>query len=76
MPEQKPSIGRIVHWFAEDLDWLGGQPYAAAIITGLNDDDTVNVTVFPDGPLPFGKTHIPQGRATDRRFWWQWPERV
>lgn len=77
---QKPSIGRIVHWYARDAEnWLDGQAFAAAIITRVNDDDTVNVTVFPDGPPPFGKTHIPYGQAAeaaDRWFWWQWPERV
>lgn len=43
MPEQKPSVGRIVHFK------VGENVVRPAIITQVWNDDCLNLAVFPDG---------------------------
>lgn len=64
----KPSIGRIVHFIAE-VD----QTHLAAIVTAVNDDGTVNLTVF-GGNGGYGFSfNVSEGEEAGT---WHWPERV
>ncbi|NGP62728.1 hypothetical protein FLT15_31675 [Paenibacillus thiaminolyticus] len=63
---QKPSIGRIVHYHVEDCEPL------AAIITAVVADKVVDLCVFaPDG-ISFQK-NVLYGEDDAR---WSWPPRV
>ncbi|HEX9986951.1 MAG TPA: hypothetical protein VGE45_00525 [Chloroflexia bacterium] len=46
---QRPSIGRIVHYVARK-NGTADTKCQAAIITAVNDNETVNLQVFNDGP--------------------------
>ncbi len=73
--EQKPSIGRIVHFKENKED----SECTAAIITKVNNDGTVVLTVFE----PFKNAHVfaivdfegknPLSKLVGE---WHWPERV
>jgi hypothetical protein len=53
-----PSVGRIVHVKHIGASRLRGEAScAAAVISGVNEDGTVNVHVFEDGPG--GTTYAP-----------------
>lgn len=74
--KQKPSIGRIVHytWANED-----GDEHCAAIITGVNDDDTINLMVFAfEGMFPIknAKHSEPDEDGMFNSFSWHFPERI
>lgn len=70
----KPTVGRIVHYVSMgDRDGVFDPQTLAAIITGLNGDDTVSLKVFYrkgscDMPkVPFSETPV--------RGHWNWPPR-
>jgi hypothetical protein len=70
--DQKPSVGRIVHYHR--LDW--SQPLAA-IITGVQPDgEHVFLAVFPPGaPAFFPARSIPYTPDSAHASW-SWPPRV
>lgn len=74
---QKPSIGRIVHFYGED----GGLDPSPAIITKVHSDTMVNLRVFYDEGTPERVTSVPLfetregGGAQTNRFC-IWPPRV
>jgi hypothetical protein len=74
--EQKPSIGRIVHYtrsgYVPECDYPAPE---AAIIIGVNPDGTVRLHVFREGAafdalvVPFSETPMTPGC-------WSWPPRT
>lgn len=68
----QPTVGRIVHYRASDVD----KPIAA-IVTEINDDDTVGLTIFP----PYVKTYtsvsyfVGAVKHGDEPGQWNWPPR-
>ena len=87
MSEQKPSVGRIVHYHPGDQEDRKGQPYPA-VITHVWSDTCVNLETMNDGsfPLRIGSTGMDveknptsvclanEGQTEGRR--WEWPPRV
>jgi hypothetical protein len=70
--DQKPSIGRIVHFVEEN------GAHSAAIVTGVQGDVIVGLLTAPfrDSPMsishPAGFTHDESGQTPAT---WHWPER-
>ena len=77
MPEQKPSLGRIVLFRSHVSD---GQSEHPAIITRVWTDTCVNLTVFPDYGEPKLFSSVVQnedvGTAHAGQQAWRWPPRV
>lgn len=76
--EQKPSVGRIVHYQPtnEQQGKKDGQPYPA-IITHVWGDDCVNMEINNDRSFPFnGDRCMTSVMRGDGRGQWQWPPRV
>ena len=81
--EQKPSVGRIVHYTPADAGNTSkpnkGQPYPA-IITHVWGDTCVNLCVCADGSFPLGEpndvpTSVNYSESGGERTW-RWPPRV
>lgn len=78
--EQKPSIGRIVHYTnLGDKDGKYPPETQAAIITGLDVDDLVSLHIFYKTGQ-FDMTSVPfttaQAGSNEARGHWSWPEKV
>lgn len=90
--QQRPSIGRIVHYTPPEATAIdkatkegGGQPFPA-IITHVNDDGTPNLHVFNDGEFGLRgtntPTHVPEfdphpeAKNDSPNGFWFWPPRV
>ena len=76
--EQKPSIGRIVHYNDDAYTWQtwqGREPdnWLAAIICRVHSDTTVNLSVFDANGNTMPRTLVEMG---DGRYQWRWPPRV
>jgi hypothetical protein len=73
--EQKPSVGRVVHY--RSYGTPGGEylpECRAAIVTEVVEDGHAGLAVLnPEGV--FFNRNVPQGNADDRGTW-HWPERV
>lgn len=80
--DQKPSIGRIVHYFPNEADTqarANGATVVSAIITTVWNPETgyVNLTIFPDLGGAFGRLSIyHKSTATEGNSYWDWPARV
>lgn len=75
MAEQKPSVGRIVHYTnLGDKDGKYPAETQAALITAVHPDNTVSLKIFyrtgifDMDPVPFSDT--------PRRGHWNWPPRA
>jgi hypothetical protein len=69
--EQKPSVGRIVHYKAPANDEYEARIFAT-VITRIQDDEAVDLCVF--GQAGFG---FRQGvKKGDEQSQWNWPARV
>ena len=78
MSERQPSIGRIVHYRRAPY-MAGGAPVMAAIIVGLNDDETVNLQIFQNSlaALIFENAVAEAASAGQAQpGQWFWPPRV
>ncbi len=64
----KPTIGRIVH-----LNRGANFKPSAAIIAGINPDETVNLAAFNEGGAPFNAVCV-RGPSPDPGCW-NWPPR-
>lgn len=73
--DQKPSIGRIVHYTnLGDQDGKYPPTTQAAIVTGLNDDGTVSLHVFyKTGQFDLASCAYD---ADGARGTWRWPPRA
>ena len=76
--EQRPSIGRVVHYVSSDnaKTWPACK-HNAALITSINEDATVNLSVIPDGLnyiIPMQR--IKQDEDEKYLGTWHWPERT
>ena len=74
--EQKPSCGRIIHYVAYGTpggEYKPGQ-CRPAIVTEVNDDGTVKVTIFQTEGT-FTKQALCQDEQK-KPGTWHWPERV
>lgn len=79
--DQKPSVGRIVHFGHPVYDKnrqdspVFAEPWAA-IITQVNEDDTVHLTMFePTTPTPSVRTRVKFSPLLEADHW-SWPSRV
>lgn len=83
MSTQKPSIGRIVHYNPHPNDLMviqamGGYSTApaAAIITAVNSDTSVNLKVITDGPHDLWKPYVMLAQESGEVYSWEWPPRT
>lgn len=79
--EQKPSVGRIVHYFPSEQDTEalsnGNDGPIAAIVTRVWDaSGCVNLTVFPDYSSPVARSSVLPRSDALRTNSWEWPPRV
>ena len=79
MPEQEPSIGRIVH-YNEDAYLTAQLPtplepdrWIAALVVEVNMDMTVNLVIWDETGGRSFRSLVSHG--TDR-YQWRWPPRV
>lgn len=81
----KPTVGRIVHYLTDRSPVTPNHTWpapSAAIITGVNDDGTVNLAVFPDRygtqgqytPRAMGVPQLDEGLPIQPTCWC-WPPR-
>lgn len=69
--QQKPSIGRVVHFVA---DWLAHVP---ADVCRVNDDGTVDLFVKDVVAVSsYFKFNVPFDETGQTRHTWHWPEYV
>jgi len=76
MPDQKPSVGRIVHYVSY------GTPKGeftsqcrAAIVAGVNEDGTLDLAILNPTGMFFNQSVM--GDLTENQGGtWHWPERV
>lgn len=77
MAEQRPSIGRIIHYHeALEEGGLSREP-TAAIIVAVHSDECVSLMTFPFGCQPTEVTSVCySASAEERNERWCWPPRV
>lgn len=78
-PPQKPSIGRMVHYYPKNAP--AGKKCYPATITHVNDNGTVNLHVCNDGAFRLLSSSIPvnvplQQNDEEAEGYWAWPPRV
>lgn len=76
MSEQKPSVGRIVHYVSYGTP--GGEYVSecrAALVTEANTSDTVGLAVMNPTGMFFNRT-IVHDESDKAGGTWHWPERV
>ena len=78
MSDQKPTVGRIVHYFplsfaADGVTQIPGEP-AAAIIVHVHKDGTVNLQAF--FKLSAGSYFYPRVSQGDGPCQWNWPKKA
>lgn len=69
--EQKPSVGRVVHY----VSGRSGN-HLAAIIAFVNEDGTVNLGAFDEFGGHMQRRHVPYDASAKVAGSWHWPERV
>jgi hypothetical protein len=72
LPDQKPSVGRIVHYHYPDAGPI------AAIVTAVNKDGTCELTLFhahPNFSATIRKSDVLYA-VGPRALHWNWPPRV
>lgn len=74
MNEQKPSVGRVVHFVAPYVS-VGDDAHRAATIAHVNADGTVNLGILDRNGKTFSRTNIPYDEQK-AVCTWHWPERV
>lgn len=73
--DQKPSVGRIVHYVnLGDRDGKFPPKTQAAVITGLNDDGSVDLKIFYRSGI-FDRQRVAFSKIGERGCW-NWPPRV
>lgn len=72
--EQKPTVGRIVHYFPTASEFHKNGPFAA-IVTRVVDDRWVDLSIFPPGYGILSRDSIHQRAPGFTTGVWDWPER-
>jgi len=73
VPEQKPSVGRIVHYMTRgSADGVYPPTAFAAIITKVTDYETVSLVTFGESGLRF-EQNVKHGDSAGQ---WNWPPRI
>lgn len=76
MPEQQPSIGRIVHYTSYGTPGGEyGKECRAAVVTQINEDGTLGLAVLNPTGMFFNPSIMADYTATQGGTW-HWPERV
>lgn len=70
MNEQKPSVGRIVHYRPE-VAWT--ESSCAAIVTSVHSDTCINLAYFTPNGEPGSKCSVSYGEGCGH---WSWPPRI
>ena len=79
MTEQKPSIGRIVHYnddpylTARDSDGPGPDRWLAALVVAVHSDEAVNLVIWDEQGSQSFRSFVLYGTE---RYEWRWPPRV
>jgi hypothetical protein len=79
---EKPSVGRIIQYHAKDGEHsvqIGEETHVShpAIVTGLNDDGTLDLTVFVRRNPPADVASVPYAPdGVPHPHTWTWPTRV
>lgn len=74
MEQQRPSIGRIVHYHALSSD--GPVVTHPAVVTRVHSDRCVNLTILFDGGAPEPRTSVERATESDVAGRWSWPPRA
>lgn len=76
-PDQPPSMGRIVRYRAANAgEKPDGNEFHAALITKVNEDWTLSLSVFPEGRNPMFVSFAQFGDVSGLPGTWCWPPRV
>lgn len=70
MPDQKPSLGRVVHYIDNE-----GKHYTATIAYVWS-DTCVNLGCLDHNGNPFSKQSVSYDANATATYSWHWPERV
>ena len=79
MAEQKPSVGRIVHYNddpylnAQDPHGVGPDRWLAALIVAVHSNETVNLVIWDETGGRSFRSVVAHGTG---RYQWRWPPRV
>ncbi len=74
MVEQKPSICRLVVFgHPSTKDRSGPMLESPAIVQKVNEDDTVDLVIFPVTGGTINRQRVEQGEG---EYQWKWPPRV
>lgn len=72
---QKPTVGRIVHFYDRWLQAGEGKPWAA-IVVAVGEDNRVNILAIDAGGCQHAFLSIPHKDASKRGGYWEYPPRV
>ncbi len=77
MPDQVPTVGRIVHFYPGrvDIQWFGPGPMAA-IIAAVHNPELVNLGIFDGMGSHMARTSVHLGNPNNGNSYWEWPPRV
>jgi len=72
MDQQKPSVGRVVHYYGHP----GQKEPWAAFVTKVHGDFCINVAGFNDGGTQFSQSSATYSEEPSVSCRWVWPPRV
>lgn len=77
-PAAAPAKPALCRWvLVRTPTKIGGQNEHAAVITRVHSDELVNVTLHPDGEIPYPVSRIYRADSAEAgSITWRWPPRV